>query len=124
MEQQMCTVVANEREAPMLQQSCFKVAHDDQELQGILTLPKNPKGVVVFVHGSGSSRDSAHEQQVTEDFRRAGIATVLLDLLTDSTSASSHTASKMPRPRCANTHRPAIFRSDTSPRAPAPLQLS
>ncbi len=49
---------------------------------GHLTVPVGAKGVVVFVHGSGSSRHSPRNQQVASVLNEAGIATVLFDLLT------------------------------------------
>jgi putative phosphoribosyl transferase len=51
-------------------------------LAGVLELPSKPLGVVVFAHGSGSSRLSPRNRSVAEDLRGAGFATLLLDLLT------------------------------------------
>ncbi|MEV0029997.1 phosphoribosyltransferase family protein [Nocardia sp. NPDC050793] len=52
------------------------------ELAGHLTIPENPKGMVVFAHGSGSSRHSPRNRYVAEVLNRAGLATLLFDLLT------------------------------------------
>ncbi|WP_067833777.1 phosphoribosyltransferase family protein [Nocardia lijiangensis] len=52
------------------------------ELAGNLTIPENPIGMVVFVHGSGSSRHSARNRSVAEVLNRAGLGTLLFDLLT------------------------------------------
>lgn len=49
---------------------------------GRLTVPEHPKGVVVFAHGSGSSRHSPRNRHVAEVLNDAGFATVLFDLLT------------------------------------------
>lgn len=49
---------------------------------GHLTVPTLARGVVVFVHGSGSSRHSPRNQQVASVLNEAGIATLLFDLLT------------------------------------------
>lgn len=49
---------------------------------GRLTIPRHPKGVVVFAHGSGSSRHSPRNRFVAEVLNNAGFATVLFDLLT------------------------------------------
>lgn len=49
---------------------------------GHLTVPQQVRGVVVFVHGSGSSRHSPRNQQVASILNKAGIATLLFDLLT------------------------------------------
>jgi len=51
-------------------------------LPGILSVPANPKGVVVFAHGSGSSRLSPRNRAVAEALGREGLATLLFDLLT------------------------------------------
>jgi putative phosphoribosyl transferase len=51
-------------------------------MEGMLELPATPIGVVLFAHGSGSSRFSPRNNQVAAELRNAGIATLLLDLLT------------------------------------------
>ena len=53
-------------------------------LEGALAIPRDVKGVVVFVHGSGSSRLSPRNQFVAKTLIRAGFATLLFDLLTES----------------------------------------
>ncbi len=57
---------------------------DNVQLEGTLTIPENATGVVLFVHGSGSSRFSPRNQYVANVLHEAGIATLLFDLLTDS----------------------------------------
>lgn len=52
-------------------------------LAGDLTLPHHPRGLVVFAHGSGSSRLSPRNRQVAARLNRAGLGTLLFDLLTD-----------------------------------------
>lgn len=52
------------------------------ELAGDLVLPRNARGLVVFAHGSGSSRRSPRNRWVAEQLRRARLGTVLIDLLT------------------------------------------
>jgi putative phosphoribosyl transferase len=52
------------------------------ELQGHLTVPSRAIGVVVFAHGSGSSRRSPRNRQVAQVLNWAGFATLLFDLLT------------------------------------------
>jgi predicted phosphoribosyltransferase/dienelactone hydrolase len=49
---------------------------------GQLTVPRDAKGVVVFVHGSGSSRHSPRNRYVAEVMQQAGLGTLLFDLLT------------------------------------------
>jgi dienelactone hydrolase len=51
-------------------------------LRGLLRLPAAARGLVVFVHGSGSSRFSARNRHVAESLGEAGLATLLFDLLT------------------------------------------
>lgn len=51
-------------------------------VEGRLTIPENPRGIVVFAHGSGSSRHSPRNRYVAEVLNAAGLATLLFDLLT------------------------------------------
>jgi putative phosphoribosyl transferase len=60
----------------------IKVAAGPVSVAGHLTIPEHPKGVVVFAHGSGSSRHSPRNRFVAEVLNEAGFATVLFDLLT------------------------------------------
>jgi putative phosphoribosyl transferase len=50
-------------------------------LQGELTLPAQAKGMVLFAHGSGSSRFSSRNQFVATELQAAGLGTCLFDLL-------------------------------------------
>ncbi|MGI8329139.1 phosphoribosyltransferase family protein [Actinomadura scrupuli] len=52
------------------------------ELAGHLTVPEKAQGIVVFVHGSGSSRHSPRNRYVAEALNEAGLGTLLFDLLT------------------------------------------
>lgn len=52
------------------------------QLDGDLALPREPRGVVVFSHGSGSSRHSPRNRAVASRLQQAGLATLLFDLLT------------------------------------------
>jgi len=56
-------------------------------LQALLGVPADPRGMVIFAHGSGSGRLSPRNQRVASALRDAGIATLLLDLLTPSEEA-------------------------------------
>lgn len=51
-------------------------------LAGTLTLPPEPHGVVLFAHGSGSSRFSPRNQFVAEKLHESNLGTLLMDLLT------------------------------------------
>lgn len=50
---------------------------------GILTVPPHARGLVIFAHGSGSSRFSARNGYVAEVLQKESIATLLMDLLTE-----------------------------------------
>ncbi len=52
------------------------------DLEGYLAIPEGAEGVVLFAHGSGSSRDSPRNQRVAESLRKRGLGTLLFDLLT------------------------------------------
>jgi pimeloyl-ACP methyl ester carboxylesterase len=52
------------------------------QLEAEVGIPDNPRGTVVFAHGSGSSRHSPRNQYVARRLQEAGLATVLADLLT------------------------------------------
>jgi putative phosphoribosyl transferase len=54
----------------------------DQWLQGDLGMPARAQGIVLFAHGSGSSRHSTRNQYVARTLERRGLATLLIDLLT------------------------------------------
>ncbi|MBI3593376.1 MAG: alpha/beta hydrolase [Nitrospirae bacterium] len=55
----------------------------DISLEGSLWLPQETKGVVLFSHGSGSSRFSPRNNFVAKLLRQSGIGTLLFDLLTE-----------------------------------------
>jgi pimeloyl-ACP methyl ester carboxylesterase len=55
---------------------------EEATLDGTLVLPKFADGLVLFVHGSGSSRHSPRNRYVAEELQSKGIGTLLFDLLT------------------------------------------
>jgi putative phosphoribosyl transferase len=55
---------------------------DKANIKGNLAVPSGAKGVVLFAHGSGSSRVSPRNQYVAKELNNSGIATFLIDLLT------------------------------------------
>jgi putative phosphoribosyl transferase len=55
---------------------------DDVALDGDLVVPSEAVGIVLFAHGSGSSRHSPRNRRVAEHLQSAGVGTLLLDLLT------------------------------------------
>jgi putative phosphoribosyl transferase len=56
-------------------------------LAGNLTLPARPQGIILFAHGSGSSRYSPRNRFVAQAFQDDGFATLLMDLLTSKEEA-------------------------------------
>ncbi len=52
------------------------------ELDGLLAVPEGARGIVVFAHGSGSSRLSPRNAFVAAELQKSGLATLLFDLLT------------------------------------------
>jgi putative phosphoribosyl transferase len=64
------------------QQHAVRIPADRVTLDGDLSTPAAPRGVVVFAHGSGSSRHSRRNRSVASVLNRVGYATLLLDLLT------------------------------------------
>ena len=59
-----------------------KIPSGSVVLEGMLELPKDAHGVVLFAHGSGSSRHSPRNNFVAARLREAGLGTLLIDLLT------------------------------------------
>jgi dienelactone hydrolase len=55
----------------------------DAVLQGDLSVPRGATGIVAFAHGSGSGRHSPRNRFVAEKLNEAGLATLLMDLLTE-----------------------------------------
>ena len=62
--------------------SAVRIAIDGIRLDGDLTIPEGATGLVLFAHGSGSSRLSPRNRYVAGELRRAGLGTLLFDLLT------------------------------------------
>ena len=67
---------------PPLRDEEVRVIAGPVTVAGHLTIPENPRGIVVFAHGSGSSRHSPRNRYVAEVLNQAGLATLLFDLLT------------------------------------------
>ncbi|MGZ5200441.1 MAG: dienelactone hydrolase family protein [Telluria sp.] len=66
----------------MSYQELVTIPSGDAGMEGMLDLPGSPRGVVLFAHGSGSSRLSPRNNYVASILREAGFGTLLLDLLT------------------------------------------
>ena len=65
-----------------IEERLVRVALGGLTLEGNLNLPEDARGVVLFAHGSGSSRYSPRDRYVAEMLNDAGLATLLIDLLT------------------------------------------
>jgi putative phosphoribosyl transferase len=76
------TAAATGRADPPVVDEEVAVEAGPVRLGGHLVLPERPVGVVVFAHGSGSSRHSPRNRYVASVLNRAGLGTVLFDLLT------------------------------------------
>jgi dienelactone hydrolase len=69
-------------------QETVDIQLEDLSLGAFLATPSPSKGLIVFVHGSGSSRYSARNNFVAEELNKAGFATLLTDLLTEKEDAN------------------------------------
>ncbi|MGZ5033070.1 MAG: dienelactone hydrolase family protein [Usitatibacter sp.] len=68
-----------------------RIPADGVELEAAFESPARPRGVVAFAHGSGSSRMSPRNRFVANELQRAGFATLLADLLTETEDESYST---------------------------------
>lgn len=59
-----------------------KISANGVQLEGMLVVPKRAKGIVLFAHGSGSSRHSSRNNFVAQSLNDVGYGTLLMDLLT------------------------------------------
>jgi predicted phosphoribosyltransferase/dienelactone hydrolase len=67
--------------------SDVRIPIGDRHLNASWAVPKRPRGVIVFAHGSGSSRFSPRNQEVAEVMQDAGFATLLMDMLDEFEAA-------------------------------------
>ena len=65
-------------------------------LEGMLELPEKAQGVVLFAHGSGSSRHSPRNNYVARTLRESGAGTLLIDLLTREEDTNYETRFDIP----------------------------
>jgi len=63
-------------------EQALKIPVGNVEVEGNLFLPSGTQSMVVFAHGSGSSRFSPRNQYVAKEFNKANLGTLLFDLLT------------------------------------------
>jgi erythromycin esterase-like protein/predicted phosphoribosyltransferase/predicted alpha/beta-hydrolase family hydrolase len=66
-------------------------------LQGDLVVPPDPRGVILFAHGSGSSRLSPRNREVAERLNQLGFATLLMDLLSAQEAADRRNVFDIPK---------------------------
>ncbi len=64
-------------------------------LNGDLCLPRGTDGLVVFAHGSGSSRLSPRNRRVAQALRNTGLGTLLFDLLTEDEEAVDNVTAEL-----------------------------
>lgn len=64
-----------------MMEKVIHIAHPQGALEGMLKIPQSAKGIVLFAHGSGSSRFSPRNNYVATILNQAGLATLLIDLL-------------------------------------------
>jgi putative phosphoribosyl transferase len=90
--------IANEEEIAMnaTLSQLVQIPADMGFLEGMLELPPNARGVVLFAHGSGSSRMSPRNNFVAERLREAGLGTLLVDLLLTAEEAVYETRFDIP----------------------------
>ena len=68
--------------APSSSEQLVHIPIDGLRLEGALAMPARARGIVVFAHGSGSSRHSPRNNYVARVLQEAGVGTLLFDLLT------------------------------------------
>lgn len=72
---------------PLVSEERIPLRSSTETLGATLSVPDNPSGIVIFAHGSGSSRFSPRNLLVANRLIEAGFATLLTDLLTESEDA-------------------------------------
>jgi putative phosphoribosyl transferase len=75
-------IIMARRMVEQLEEMPVKIATEDVMIEGNLTCPEGATGIVLFAHGSGSSRFSPRNRFVAGYFNQEGFATLLIDLLT------------------------------------------
>jgi putative phosphoribosyl transferase len=70
-----------------VESQCYEARVGARRLPGTLTIPEQASAAVLFAHGSGSSRLSPRNQFVARQLEQAGLATLLMDLLTEREAA-------------------------------------
>jgi len=100
----------------------FLLDLDTVDLPGTLAIPDRPRGLVIFVHASGSSHLGARNIEVARALQRAGIATLLFDLLGKDEAADANVSVRIDVPRLADRLL-AVARWAASEAFPSPLPI-
>ena len=87
-DEEVIRLLEETRTASVIQEMEVPIEDDKVSLTGDLNLVANGKGLIIFAHGSGSSRHSPRNRIVAEALLRHGIATLLFDLLTREEDAN------------------------------------
>ena len=59
-----------------------KIKIDEETIEGELSIPSGSRGIVLFAHSAGSSRNSKRNNFIADELQQQGLATLLIDLLT------------------------------------------
>jgi dienelactone hydrolase len=79
--------------SPDIEQMSFVIPANGEDLPADVFLPVGARGLVIFAHGSGSSRHSPRNRFVAEELNHGDLGTMLIDLLTEKEEAiDRHTA--------------------------------
>ena len=78
-------------------ESSVQIAAGSAMLEGNLSIPQAARGIVLFAHGSGSSRFSRRNRFVAEQLNQAGLGTLLIDLLTRQEEMVDQRTAQYPR---------------------------
>ncbi len=81
---------------PIGKQELVHIQAGKAQLEGNLALPDGARGVVLFAHGSGSSRFSPRNNFVAAELFHAGVGSLLIDLLTPAEDANYETRFDIP----------------------------
>lgn len=73
-----------------------RIPADSVHVEGMLAVPDSAHGIVLFVHGSGSSRHSPRNNYVAQVLQECGIGTLLMDLLTPEEDTDYQTRFDIP----------------------------
>jgi pimeloyl-ACP methyl ester carboxylesterase len=79
-----------------IQEKLVHIPTGTVHIEGLLDLPSHARGLVLFAHGSGSSRHSPRNQYVAQVLQATGIGTLLMDLLTPAEDGDYQTRFDIP----------------------------